>query len=206
MKLTLSGLAVASFFVFNINSAHGKTIGGNDIMPSTDLQELQIPLNQVGSTLFPIEEIADNVTSDAFPFNGFASPSSSGTITLDLDGDFDLDSFLLWNDINVQSEGIRDFRLDFFDNANSMIDVGFSTTFTAPLGQVEAEEYSFESTVGDVSRVDLVVLNSQPFTFNRIEIREVAFTGSAKSVPEAGTILGAMTAICFGTIIKKRSC
>jgi hypothetical protein len=68
---------------------------------------------------FTIDQIADGITIDGLsptfpgPFNGFASPAATGTITLDLVSEFNLSSFILWNDINVFQEGIKDFRLDF---------------------------------------------------------------------------------------------
>jgi hypothetical protein len=170
--------------------AQAVTIGGSQITPSTTLPSVTIP----GINSFTIDKIADGITSDAFPFNGFASTASTGTISLGFANDFDLRSFLLWNDINVGQEGIKDFRLDFFNSTNAQISPGFSTTFVAPLGQLAPAEYVFNQVIPGVRRVDLVVLSSQPFTINRIEIREVAFTtgsiASTTSVPEPFTIVG----------------
>ena len=181
----------------NVGAAHAASISGTDIIPSTTL-----PTLTVGDLTFPIDQIADGITSDAFPFNGFASSAATGTITLDLVGEFNLNSFILWNDINVFAEGIQDFRLDFFNSADGLIPVGFSTNFVAPSGQSEAEEYVFNETVSGVSRVDLVVLSSIPGGFaERIEIREVAFTGTP--VPEPLTILGSATALGIGGLLKR---
>jgi len=148
-------------------------IGGKYINPSTNLPNL----TDYSFNKFTIDQIADGIVSDGYPYNGFASPYSSGTVTLDLVGEFNLTSFFLWNDINVQQEGIKDFRLDFFNKSDVLIDPGFSSVYTAPLGQTAGQEYIFDKVVQGVSRVDLVVLNSQPYTFNRIEIREVGFSG-----------------------------
>ncbi|WP_293145829.1 hypothetical protein, partial [Okeania sp. SIO3I5] len=59
-------------------------------------------------------------------FNGFSSGSATATITLDLVGNFDLRSFILWNDVNVLAEGIENFRLDFFTSSDSFITALFS--------------------------------------------------------------------------------
>ncbi len=181
-------------------------ISESQIIPSTNLPSL-------GS--FPINQIADGITRDGLfptfpgPFNGFASPAATGTITLDLVGEFNLSSFILWNDINVFQEGIKDFRLNFFTSSNSLIPVNFSTNFTAPITQVEAEEYVFGEVVPGVSRVDLVVLSSQESSLggiNRIEIREVAFTGDpVASVPEPLTVFGSILGLgILGAVKQKR--
>lgn len=181
-------------------------ISESQIIPSTNLPSL-------GS--FPINQIADGITTDGLfptfpgPFNGFASPAATGTITLDLVGEFNLSSFILWNDINVFQEGIKDFRLNFFTSSNSLIPINFSTNFTAPITQVEAEEYVFGEVVPGVSRVDLVVLSSQESSLggiNRIEIREVAFTGDpVASVPEPLTVFGSILGLgILGAVKQKR--
>lgn len=181
-------------------------ISESQIIPSPNLPSL-------GS--FPINQIADGITRDGLfptfpgPFNGFASPAATGTITLDLVGEFNLSSFILWNDINVFQEGIKDFRLNFFTSSNSLIPINFSTNFTAPITQVEAEEYVFGEVVPGVSRVDLVVLSSQESSLggiNRIEIREVAFTGDpVASVPEPLTVFGSILGLgILGAVKQKR--
>ncbi len=161
--------------------AEAATIAGTSIIPSTTL----IPVAP-----FSLNQINDGITSDAPPFNGFASNIPSGTITLDLVGDYNLTSFILWNDINVLAEGISQFRLDFFDSSNNLIPVSFTNTFLAPIGQVAPATYNFSQAVPNVSRVDLVVLSSNIGVFNRIEIREVEFTGSPASIPEPNNVLG----------------
>jgi len=166
-------LALVAGFVMGVmlpSAAHALTVGGADIVPSTAL----VPLAS-----FPLTQIHDGITSDN-PFNGFGSASPSGVITLDLVGEFDLTKFLLWNDINVFLEGIKDFRLDFFDSLDMAIAVGFDPTYVGPQGQLAVAEYVFDDVVPGVSRVDLVVLSSHVGVATQIEIREVAF----EAVPE----------------------
>jgi len=179
--LMMTGMLLA--IMLTASTVFADYIGGKYINPGTNLPGLtDYSFNQ-----FTIDQIADGIVSDAYPYNGFASSYSSGTITLDLVGEFNLTSFFLWNDINVQKEGIKDFRLDFFNNSDVLIDPDFSSVYTAPLGQVAGQEYIFGKVVQGVSRVDLVVLNSQPYTYNRIEIREVGFSG--EPTPEPATML-----------------
>ena len=194
VKHCAASIVFAALAAFG-GKAQAVFIGDNDIIPSTSL---------ASSSGFTIDEIADGITSDNPPFNGFASNSSSGAIALDLVGNFDLTDFILWNDINVFLEGIKDFRLDFFDENNFFI--SSSVVFQAPLGQLASQTYSF-SPVPCVSSVDLVVLNSHPDTFNRIEIREVAFEGEV-CIPEPTSVMlfaaGALAFITFGSVRKKR--
>jgi len=156
------------------------TIGGSDIVPSTTLESV---------SPWTINQIADGlaVDGDTDPLNGFVSDASSGTITLDLVGDFDLNGFILSNDVNVLSEGIKDFRLDFYDSANALITS--SAILVGPLGQSAPQIYTF-AVVHGVSKVNLVVLNCHPTTLNRIEIREVAFLGT-RIGNDSGTIQAA---------------
>ena len=162
-------------------------IGSNYINPSTTLPHAQNSYNA-----FTVDQIADGVISDTRPYNGFGTWNiSSGIITLDLVGVFNLNSFLLWNDINVDKEGINEFRLDFYNDSNSLINTAFSSTYAAPLGQLEEEIYLFDELILGVSRVDIVVLNCHSETYNQIEIREVAFEGelvpATAPVPEPST-------------------
>ena len=166
--IVIRGLVFA--LLATAGTARADVIGGGDIVPTTTITSY--------TTLFPLEAIADGITSDAPPYNGFAAtPGETGTIHLDLVGTFDLDTFRLWNDINVLLEGIKNFRLDFFDAADGLI--GSSPAFVGSLGAVDFVDYSFPTVFG-VSRVDLVVLSLHDFNPNgpRLEIREVAFVGS----------------------------
>jgi hypothetical protein len=129
-----------------------------------------------------INEIADGDTGN---LNGWAGQTGLlGTIKLDLLGTFDLDSFSLWNDVNVVNEGVRLFQLHFYGAADQLL----SSTGTLAAGsQFPAQVYDFV-TVQGVSRVDMQVLSAS----GRIEIREVAFNGEAVStgtVPEPGGAL-----------------
>ena len=151
-------------------AAHGATIATSQITPSTALGQYDY---------FSIDQIADGITSDVSPFNGYASGIgvTSGLITLTLDHAYDLNSFVLWNDINIVNEGVRTFKLEFFDVG------GFSLGSTGTLAAVSAygpQTYNFASTIGGVKTVHLDVLTSSI----QIEIREVEFTSS---VPEPAT-------------------
>ncbi len=152
-------------------SAFAGLIDYTEIMASTEL---------TAHSSFPVEEISDGITSDAFPFNGFVSRGvQTGTVHLDFSTSYDLTSFTIFNDVNVRAEGVRSFRLDFFDE--SMASLGSSMNYIAPFNQVEGQEYEF-GVVRNVSRVDLVVLSTYSTGFG-IEIREVQFT----AVPTPGS-------------------
>jgi flagellin-like hook-associated protein FlgL len=83
--------------------------------------------------------------------------------------------------VNTDNEGIKDFQLNFFDDRDILIN-SFST-LSALSGQDAPQEFLFH-TVKNVSRVDLVVLNCHPQTYNRIEIREVSFYGAKQGSME----------------------
>jgi hypothetical protein len=189
--------------IFNASAGQATsapTIDRADIIPSTTLPTLTLS----GHRPFAINQINDgikaNVNTKDFPFNGFASPASQGTITFDFAKEFDLSSFILWNDVNVQNEGIKNFHLDFFDKSNNLISSYFPKS-AAPLGQIAPKEYAFDK-VPAVSRANLVVSDS----YWRIEIREAAFTGtpSAKSVPEPTSALALGAFVGFGILVNKK--
>ncbi len=96
---------------------------------------------------------------------------------------------MLWNDVNVASEGISQFRLDFFDAAN--LPLGSSSIFVGPIGQTAPAIYPFP-VVTNVKRVDLVVLTLNPSP--RLEIREVAFNWSDVVATQSATY-GAVQAL-----------
>ena len=147
----------------------------SQITPSTDLTQND---NGVPGR-FPIENIADGITSDDSPLNGFDSFESSGIICLELDQEYDLQSFLLWNDVNIGGQGIRDFSLSFYDANNNLITNIASSTinglFVGPLNQLQQEEYLFDSVVERVKKVELIVTTT--FQNQGLEIREVEFCG-----------------------------
>lgn len=150
--------------------AQAAAIGGSQITASTTLGQF---------STFSIDKITDGITSDAPPFNGYAPGIGvlSGRITLTLDGSYDLDSFALWNDINVLNEGVRTFTLTFLD-ADGM-SLGSTGTLMA-VSQLAAQTYSFASTVFGAKTVYMDVLTSSV----QLEIREVAFNGNVSAVPE----------------------
>ena len=136
-----------------------------------------LPFFTFGSTQFKIDQINDGITSDSSPFNGFAANGiGSGLITLALDQAYDLDNFVLSNDINVSNEGVRTFNLEFFDVASNSL--GITGTLNA-ISQLAPQTYTFASSVNGVKTVHLNVLTSSL----QIEIREVAFNGRATAVP-----------------------
>ncbi len=145
-------------------------IGSSMITPSTTL----LPAYTAS---YQIDEMCDGITSDASPFNGFAAKSGElGTIQLELTDPYDLEDFVLWNDINVHQEGIHEFRLEFFDENDGLVDI--SPDFIGPFGDSDPMVY-FLGEVKNVKRVDLVVISVyESEYFDRIEIREVAFHGN----------------------------
>lgn len=188
MLTGLRATVCAALLVVTIPSAAAAlTIqGASFITPSTTIPGCSFAeCNVFGSNILAI---ADGVSTD---FNGWAGASGQiGTIKLDLAGNFDLSSFSLWNDININREGVGDFRLRFYDAADSFL--GLSSTFTAPIGQSAPGVYSL-APVSNVSRVDLEVLTLLTGgACCRIEIREVAFEGVNSGavnapIPEPGT-------------------
>lgn len=206
--ITLSALLITSSFT---TAALAYYIGNNLLNPSTNLPDLT---GHYGFNNFTIDQISDGIASDNYPYNGFASTHSSGTIIIDLAGIFNLKSFILWNDVNVGAEGIDDFRLDFYNHSDTLIDPGFSTSFTAPLSQTAPQEYIFDTIVQNVSRVDLVIFSSHW----RIEIREIGFDGDCvycnelnfpvrfpeHTIPEPTTLVLVLTGVIHLMNNKKR--
>lgn len=132
---------------------------------------------------FTIDQICDGLLTAPGWYNGFAvNPGIVGTIRLDFAAPQVLGDFVLWNDVNVASEGIADFRLDFFDAAN--LSLGSTPVLTGPIGQTAPAIYAFPAVAG-VKRVDLVVLTLNPSP--RLEIREVAFNWADVVATEASS-------------------
>ncbi len=183
MKTILSGAraALGCITLIAAGAAHADVtaIGFSEITPSTAIPSCEV--GTCGKLVWPVAEIADGIIADGAPFNGFAGLTGSiGTISLDLAGDFDINAFYLWNDINIVNEGVRSFRLDFFDSADAF--VGSSGTLSA-VSKFAANEYTFASAFSHVSRVDMVILGIS----GRVEIREVGFAGAPSApVPEPG--------------------
>ena len=187
------GVGVSLTVLLSMSEAQAFSLINDDlIVPTSDLKE-----NFPGR--FFLKEIADGDTGN---FNGFSSGSATGTITLDLIGDFNLRSFILWNDINILAEGIENFRLDFFTSSDSFIKS--SNIFVGPRGQFEGEEYIFDEVVSNVSKVDLVVLSSYSGFGSDIEIREVAFTGVTTPEPNSIVSLLILGTANLGYFLKRK--
>ena len=163
------------------------------ISPSTTLMPFTY-----GQQTFTLEQLHDGITVDA-PFNGFASNgTTNGTITLSLDKAYDLQSFVLWNDINVRNEGVRTFELRFLDSSN--IQIGSSGMLTA-VSQLAPQTYSF-STVAGVKSVLLDVSSASL----QIEIRELAFNGNISAVPEPASAVLALAGLAVvAAAIRRRT-
>ena len=149
------------------------------ITPSTTIPSCEV--GTCGKLVWPVAEIADGIIADGAPFNGFAGLTGSlGTIRLDLDGEYDIDTFNLWNDINIVNEGVRSFRLDFFDTDGDALG---STGPLAAVSKFLPNTYEFAA-FERVSRVDMVILTVS----GRVEIREIGFDGAVSApIPEPGT-------------------
>jgi len=174
--------------------AHGALISGSSQITATT----NISSGGFGS----IEQITDGVdlNSDGPPFNGWGPDVMAGTITLTFDTVYNIQDFILANDINVMSEGVRDFRLSFYDNTNTLITT--TSTFTALGGYLPAQVFNV-GTVTGVKRVDFEVLNVYTENVPRIEIREVAFNGEVVPEPSA-LLLGALSTAAF-TFSRRRT-
>ena len=173
LRVALFGTALLS-----VTSAQA-TIPFSAITPSTTIPSCEV--GTCGKLVWPVAEIADGIIADGAPFNGFAGLTGSvGTIRLDLDGEYDVDTFNLWNDINIVNEGVRSFRLDFFDADGDALG---STGTLAAISKFAPNTYAFTA-FERVSRVDMVILTVS----GRVEIREVGFDGAVSApVPEPGT-------------------
>jgi hypothetical protein len=190
MKHYILSLAlVVAALTLNTSPANAVTIqGASFITPSTGIAPCAVSTCLGFGT--DINQIADGDTTN---FNGYAGADGVvGIITLDLLGNFNLQSFTLWNDLNVFHEGIETFKLHFYDASDTFIQS--TATLTAPVSQLSGQTYSFASSVLNVSKVDLETLSLLTGGVgSRIEIREVAFDGtqsvSASPVPEPGSIL-----------------
>ncbi len=162
-----------------INIAHqeveaASVIHDTQITATTNLSVSTFP----GIAPLSVDRIVDGIVSDAPPRNGFVSPVSFGTIRLELDRVYNLDSFLLWNDVVIEGQGISEFSLNFLDIRGTTIQTLSSNAngaFIGPRSQFESEEYFFDSTISGVKTVELIVESTHG---GAIELREVAFTGN----------------------------
>lgn len=172
--------------------ASAALIGHPHLTASTSLGQFSV---------FSIDQMVDGITGDS-PFNGYASGPTTpvGRVTISFDALYDLESFSLWNDINILNEGVRSFTLSF-EGAGG-IDLGSTGVYTA-VSQFAAQVYSFAPVAG-VQRVHMDVLTSNL----QIEIREVAFNGEASvpggSVPEPASLLLVAAALGAAAAAMKR--
>ena len=127
---------------------------------------------------FVIEQISDGIFIDCQTrCNGFTTNAKSGVISFKFKQPYDVNSLKLWNDVNIGKEGIAAFHLGFKNTENLMLS---SQEFMAVSGRSAAQSFDFP-TVENVMQIDLVVLTSlrEDTTFaERIEVREVGFTGT----------------------------
>ena len=183
MKLLSSALLVSSLLAA---SAHAALISGpSNITATTSL------IGAVGFSA--VSQIVDGIdlNTDGPTFNGFRSNGvTSGSITLTLNTSYNLNQFLLANDINVQSEGIGAFNLDFYGTSGF---ISNASGFTAAQGLVAAQTFNFATVAG----VNKVVLNITSAPAGRIEIREVAFNSTVPEVSSA--MLGALGVLGFAS-------
>lgn len=130
-----------------------------------------------GTGRFPLSQMTDGVTSDASPYNGYqARERQTGVISLTLDQAYDLTQFYLWNDINVRAEGVKKYRLRFYDANNNPIGTDI-TGLTTNNGQVAPHVTNFSR--AGVKKVDLFIDSVNTANgLRRVEIREVAFEGA----------------------------
>ncbi|NJM39102.1 MAG: PEP-CTERM sorting domain-containing protein [Akkermansiaceae bacterium] len=173
----------------------GSLVGGVNAATTVGFSNFTATTSVTPQAGFPISMINDGITGTASSLNGFAS-NSLGVISFSLNQDYNLSSFLLWNDIVVNNEGIDDFSLRFYDSSDLLITTSAATNYVGPVGQVAVREYIFPSSVMGVRRVELDVASGQLGT--RIEIREVDF--GVVPEPTSATLLGLG---CLGLMLRR---
>lgn len=185
----LSFHAAAAALLMAGAAVQAAPIATTQITPSTSLGQY---------LYFSIDQMVDGNATES-PLNGYASGFyvTTGRITLTLDQAYDLDSFSLWNDINILNEGVRTFKLTFEDVSGATL--GSTGTLSA-VSQYNAQVYTFASTMAGVKRVQMDVLSSNL----QIEIREVAFNGSVAAVPEPGTVATMLAGLALVAGLSRR--
>lgn len=162
--------------------------------PSKITATTDIPPSGFGS----ITEIADGIglEVDGPTFNGYGPDAQSGTITLTFASIYTIYDFILANDINVMAEGVKDFTLSFYDSTNTLIST--TGTLSAVTGQVASQTFNL-GTIANVKKVNFNILNvhTEDTLVQRIEVREVAFNGSAVPEPSSLALMGAAIAGLF---------
>jgi len=165
--LGVFGASILSVLLF-FTSVYAQDISKNQITASTSMTVWNG---------YDVEQIVDGISTDCAPVcNGFTTDSNRGVIRLAFDKLYDVDGFKLWNDVNLRKEGIKTFILEFDTADRGIIS---SREFTAVSAQHDTQVFTFQ-TVQNVTSVNLRVLSSlnEDITYKeRIEVREIAFTG-----------------------------
>jgi len=191
-----SALTAGMLALIASGAVHAASImGPTQITATTDL-----PLY---APAFPVSALVDGITAENNALNGFAANVGVGLVTLTFDQSYDLSSFVLWNDVNVFMEGIKDFKLHFYDAGGDLI--SSTSTLTGPVGQLLPQTYTFDSTVLGVKSVGLDVTSSNVGVVTHIEIRELAFNGvPAVPEPETWAMLAAGLGLMGITVRRQR--
>lgn len=191
-----SALTAGMLALIASGAVHAASImGPTQITATTDL-----PLY---APAFPVSALVDGITAENNALNGFAANVGVGLVTLTFDQSYDLSSFVLWNDVNVFMEGIKDFKLHFYDAGGDLI--SSTSTLTGPVGQLLPQTYTFDSTVLGVKSVGLDVASSNVGVVTHIEIRELAFNGvPAVPEPETWAMLAAGLGLMGITVRRQR--
>ena len=178
--LARTGTVLAIFFLCELATA--QTIPSVNITPSTE----DMTSHRKSSLL--LDELNDGITSGS---NGFWAEEREGTIHFDFLPPHSLDALVLYNDINIDPgngpEGIRNFRLEFFDDVGASL--ASPVLGLGPVNSPASGIFSFPEVDG-VSRVDLVILDvNNPTRVFGAEIREVQFTGRPSCLDCGSSIL-----------------
>lgn len=191
-----SALTAGMLALIASGAVHAASImGPTQITATTDL-----PLY---APAYPVSALVDGITAENNALNGFAANVGVGLVTLTFDQSYDLSSFVLWNDVNVFMEGIKDFKLHFYDAGGDLI--SSTSTLTGPVGQLLPQTYTFDSTVLGVKSVGLDVASSNVGVVTHIEIRELAFNGvPAVPEPETWAMLAAGLGLMGITVRRQR--
>jgi hypothetical protein len=170
-NLSLITLVVALFCCISNSSA--KAIRAQQITATTDLKAG----HHRGFVASNIEYITDGLMSDSPYYEGFIAHANMGVIHLQLDKAYDLASFTLWNDVNLNGRhGINEFNLVFFDANNKLITTlnqsKANGEFNGHRLTLNGEKFVFDHAIKDVKKVDLIINSAFK---KEIRLREVAF-------------------------------
>lgn len=149
--------------------------------PSAAFSQIRLQPSQVtvtstipnGQTQFPLSQISDGISDDITPFNGFVGrQNATGTISFTFDRPYSLNRIQIWNDINVQTQGVESYSLRLYSQNAVLGTVG---PFTTTAGQQAPSVTSWSSGFPNVDKVDLIIHSIRRTGINRVEIREVSF-------------------------------